>query len=55
MDLKKNPFDKDDKAFITHIIPPRTIESTEEDIDWLTIDQNASNTTNKIVHIWFSK
>ena len=53
--FKKESFDKDDKAFITHIIPPRAIESVEENIDWLTIDQNASNTTNKIVHIWFSK
>ena len=48
MDLKKESFDKDDKAFITHIIPPRTIESTEEDIDWLTIDQNASNSSTRL-------
>ena len=46
--FKKESFDKDDKAFITHIIPPRTIESTEEDIDWLTIDQNASNSSTRL-------
>ena len=32
--FKKEAFEKDNKAFITHIIPPRTIDSTEEDIDW---------------------
>ena len=32
--LKKEAFDKDDKAYITHIIPPRAIQSTETDIDW---------------------
>src|SRR5210317_327466 len=46
--FKKEAFGKDDKAFITHIIPPRTIESAEEDIDWLTIDKGASNTTTKL-------
>ena len=46
--FKKESFDKDDKAFITHIIPPRTIESTEEDIDWLTIDQNAPNSSTRL-------
>ena len=37
--FKKEAFEKDNKAFITHIIPPRTIDSTEESIDWLTLDQ----------------
>ena len=46
--FKKEAFDKDNKAFITHIIPPRAIESTEEDIDWLTLDQDASNTSTKL-------
>jgi len=36
--FKKEAFDKDNKGFITHIIPPRTIVSEEENIDWLTID-----------------
>jgi hypothetical protein len=52
--FKKEAFGKDDKAFITHIIPPRTIESTEEDIDWLTIDQGASNTTTKLFLFGFT-
>ena len=51
MDLKKEAFDKDNKAFITHIIPPRAIESTEEDIDWLTLDQDVTNTSTRL-HIF---
>ena len=31
--FKKEAFEKDNKAFITHIIPPRAIDSTEESID----------------------
>ena len=46
--FKKESFDKDDKAFITHIIPPRAIESVEENIDWLTLDQSASNTASRL-------
>ena len=47
--FKKEAFAKDDKAFITHIIPPRAITESEENIDWLTIDitntlANAINT-----------
>ena len=49
--FKKEAFDKDNKAFITHIIPPRAIESTEEDIDWLTLDQDATNTSTRL-HIF---
>ena len=32
--FKKEAFTKDDKAFITSIIPPRSIEDTEENIEW---------------------
>ena len=46
--FKKEAFEKDNKAFLTHIIPPRAIESTEEDIDWLTLDQDVSNTSTKL-------
>ena len=52
--FKKEAFAKDDKAFITHIIPPRAIESTEEDIDWLTLDQDASNTLTKLYIFGFN-
>jgi hypothetical protein len=44
--FKKEAFDKDNKAYITHIIPPRAIESTETEIDWFTIDVGfTTNTT----------
>lgn len=36
--FKKESFDKDNKAFITSIIPPRAIIGSEEDIDWVSID-----------------
>ena len=36
--FKKEAFDKDNKAFITNVIPPRAIVSSEENIDWLSID-----------------
>tara|TARA_X000000368_G_scaffold411086_1_gene395442 strand:- start:2744 stop:8293 length:5550 start_codon:yes stop_codon:yes gene_type:complete len=36
--FKKESFSKDDKAIITSIIPPRAIETTEEDINWLALD-----------------
>ena len=37
--FKKEAFDKDNNAFITHIIPPRGIELVEQRIDWFTIDK----------------
>jgi hypothetical protein len=36
--FKKEAFSKDNKAFITSIIPPRAIVETEEDIDWISLD-----------------
>ena len=35
--FKKEAFTKDNKAFITSIITPRSIESTEENLDWVGI------------------
>ena len=46
--FKKEAFEKDNKAFVTHIIPPRALHSIEEDIDWLTLDQDATNTSTKL-------
>jgi len=37
--FKREAFDKDNKAWITSIIPPRNIESSEDVIDWLSIDK----------------
>ena len=47
--FKKEAFGKDDKGYITHIIPPRAITGSEESVDWLTLDitntlANAVNT-----------
>ena len=36
--FKKDAFAKDNKAFITNIFTPKSIETTEEEIDWLNID-----------------
>ncbi len=36
--FKKNAFTKDNKAFITNIIAPKAITTTEENIDWNRID-----------------
>ena len=46
--FKKEAFEKDNKAFITHIIPPRTIDSIEEDIDWLTLDNSKTSDNTKL-------
>jgi len=37
--FKREAFDKDNKAWITSIIPPRSIESSEDIIDWIAIDK----------------
>ena len=36
--FKKEAFAKDNQAYITNIITPRSVTSADEDIDWLTID-----------------
>ena len=37
--FKKDAFAKDDKAFLTHVITPKSITPTTENIDWLAIDK----------------
>ena len=41
--FKRDAFQKDDRAFITHIIPPRAIATVEEDIDWVSIDMGKTD------------
>ena len=36
--FKKDAFAKDNKAYITNIFTPKSIETTDEEIDWLNID-----------------
>tara|TARA_X000000368_G_scaffold12897_1_gene10397 strand:+ start:701 stop:6211 length:5511 start_codon:yes stop_codon:yes gene_type:complete len=43
--FKDEAFEKDNKAWVTSIIPPRSIETTEEDIDWVGIDTSVGSTT----------
>ena len=51
--FRKNAFEKDDRAFITHIIPPRAITTKEEEIDWLALDQ-LNETTSKLYLFGFT-
>ena len=54
--FKKEAFTKDNNAFITHIIPPRSIEVKEENIDWLRIDfDNTNNTGSKLYLFGFNE
>ena len=44
--FRDESFDKDNKAYITHIIPPRAIDLSlpEENVDWFTIDITSTDT-----------
>ena len=46
--FKKDAFKKDDRAFITHIIPPRAITTPEENIDWISIDNTETADDTKL-------
>ena len=50
--FKRDAFLKDDRAFITHIIPPRAVTTPEEDIDWVALD-NITAGTNKLLLFGF--
>jgi len=52
--FKKEAFEKDNKAFITHIIPPRALHSIEEDIDWLTLDNSKTSDNTKLYLFGFN-
>ena len=44
--FKKEAFVKDNKAFITNIFTPKSIETEEEPIDWLNIDTETTDLAN---------
>ena len=44
--FKKEAFVKDNKAFITNIFTPKSIETEEEPIDWLNIDAETTDIAN---------
>jgi hypothetical protein len=51
--FKAEAFDKDDNAFITSIIPPRDIDTTtEEDIEWLSIDVGLTTSVGLSTHLY---
>ena len=51
--FKAEAFDKDNNAFITSIIPPRDIDTTtEEDIEWLSIDVGLTTSVGLSTHLY---
>ena len=52
--FRKNAFQKDDRAFITHVIPPRAITTAEENIDWVSIDQSKNGNTRRLYLFGFN-
>lgn len=52
--FKKESFDKDDNAYITSVIPPRAINSTEENIEWLSIDVGLTTSIGSSGHLYLS-
>ena len=53
--FKKEAFDKDNKAWITSIIPPRNIESTEDVIDWISIDVSVTTSVGVNTKLYLSE
>ena len=50
--FKKEAFAKDNKAFITNIIPPRSTNEAEESIDWLSIDVGVTTAVGVSTHLY---
>ncbi len=50
--FKSEAFDKDNKAFITHILPPRANVEEEENVDWLSIDVGVTNSVGLSTHLY---
>ncbi len=50
--FKSEAFDKDNKAFITHILPPKANLEEEENIDWLGIDVDVTTTVGVSTHLY---
>lgn len=50
--FKAEAFDKDNKAFITSIIPPRDIDLVEENIEWLSIDVGLTTSVGISSHLY---
>ena len=50
--FKKEAFAKDNKAFITHVIPPRSSNEPDENIDWLSIDVGITTAAGISTHLY---
>lgn len=50
--FKKEAFEKDDRAFITSIIPPRSIVQEEENIEWLSLDVGLTTSVGISSHLY---
>ena len=50
--FKKEAFDKDNNAYITSIIPPRAVVSSEENIEWLSLDVGLTTSVGISSHLY---
>ena len=50
--FKKEAFDKDNKAFITNVIPPRANLENVENVDWLTVDVGITTSVGLSTHLY---
>jgi hypothetical protein len=50
--FKKEAFDKDDKAFVTSIVTPRSIVTEESNVDWISLDVNKTKTVGISSHLY---
>ena len=50
--FKKEAFSKDDKGYITAIIPPRAITSSEQNIDWISFDVGLTTSVGISSHLY---
>ena len=50
--FKAESFDKDDKSYITSIVTPRSIELTEANIDWISIDVGLTTQVGVSSHLY---
>ena len=50
--FKKEAFVKDNQAYITSVIPPKSITSVDEDIDWISIDVGLTTSVGISSHLY---
>ena len=50
--FKKESFTKDNKAFITSVITPKAVTSTEENVDWIALDVGLTTSVGITSHLY---